>query len=234
MSAVKPTREGPAFPIPTQAEAPGDVDGDNVDWPTGGTSGDGIFELRNEGGQSFYHDLGNMGSATDVDPTNGNVQYGTLDDDCLVTLLAPGGDDASTVELWVTQDGTGAWVLTVDADGGSFAWDGATPAPDTTAGVTVRYVFERVPGSTNDWVGNLVGGTGGTGSAIEILDDGVSLTAGVTSIDFTGAGVAATAVGDAVTVAVGIWVPVMVEDVGTGLWYVTVTGDGDAVMTEVP
>ncbi len=31
-----------------------------------------------------------------------------------------------------------------------------------------------------------------------------------------------------------IWVPVMVEDGATGLWYVTVTGDGDAVMTEVP
>jgi hypothetical protein len=31
-----------------------------------------------------------------------------------------------------------------------------------------------------------------------------------------------------------IWVPVMTEDVGSGLWYVAVTGDGDAVMTEVP
>lgn len=28
--------------------------------------------------------------------------------------------------------------------------------------------------------------------------------------------------------------PVMVEDGGSGLWYVVVTGDGDAVMTEVP
>ncbi len=32
---------------------------------------------------------------------------------------------------------------------------------------------------------------------------------------------------------VSMFVPVMVEDVSTGLWYVTVTGDGDAVMTEV-
>ncbi len=31
-----------------------------------------------------------------------------------------------------------------------------------------------------------------------------------------------------------MWRPVMVEDGATGLWYVTVTGDGDAVMTEVP
>jgi hypothetical protein len=31
----------------------------------------------------------------------------------------------------------------------------------------------------------------------------------------------------------GIWVPVMTLDAGSGLWYVAVTGDGDAVMTEV-
>ncbi len=31
-----------------------------------------------------------------------------------------------------------------------------------------------------------------------------------------------------------MFVPVMVEDGASGLWYVTVTGDGDAVMTEVP
>ncbi len=34
--------------------------------------------------------------------------------------------------------------------------------------------------------------------------------------------------------ATSMFVPVMVEDGATGLWYVTVTGDGDAVMTEVP
>ena len=31
-----------------------------------------------------------------------------------------------------------------------------------------------------------------------------------------------------------IWVPVMTEDTSTGFWYVAVTGDGDAIMTEVP
>lgn len=36
------------------------------------------------------------------------------------------------------------------------------------------------------------------------------------------------------TPVTSLWAPVMVEDVGTGLWYVVVTGDGDAVMTEVP
>jgi hypothetical protein len=31
-----------------------------------------------------------------------------------------------------------------------------------------------------------------------------------------------------------MWVPVMTEDTSTGFWYVAVTGDGDAIMTEVP
>lgn len=34
--------------------------------------------------------------------------------------------------------------------------------------------------------------------------------------------------------ATSMWVPVMTEDTSTGFWYVVVTGDGDAVMTEVP
>jgi len=39
-------------------------------------------------------------------------------------------------------------------------------------------------------------------SALEVLDEGVSLTSAATSIDFVGDGVVATAVGDAVTVTV--------------------------------
>lgn len=43
---------------------------------------------------------------------------------------------------------------------------------------------------------------GGGGSALEVLDEGSSLSAGATSIDFTGAGVTASNVGDAITVSV--------------------------------
>lgn len=48
---------------------------------------------------------------------------------------------------------------------------------------------------------NITGGGGG-GSAITVKDEGVVLTAGVTSFDFVGGGVTATAVGNAVTVTV--------------------------------
>ena len=44
--------------------------------------------------------------------------------------------------------------------------------------------------------------TGGGGSDISVSDEGVLLTSGVTSFDFVGAGVTATAVGNAVTVTI--------------------------------
>lgn len=46
------------------------------------------------------------------------------------------------------------------------------------------------------------GSGGGGGSDIAVLDEGVNLTSAATSIDFVGAGVTATAVGDSVTVTI--------------------------------
>ena len=59
----------------------------------------------------------------------------------------------------MTQGGAGGFTLTIDAGGGgTFAWDGGTtPSPDTTAGVTVRYIAETIDAGAN-WVGDLVGG----------------------------------------------------------------------------
>lgn len=41
-------------------------------------------------------------------------------------------------------------------------------------------------------------------------------------------------VSDPISTPTTMWVPVMTEDVGTGIWYVVTDGDGNAVMTEVP
>lgn len=133
-----------------------------ISWDPGTVAGG--FELRDEGGQSDIFAHGSMGTTENLDPSDGNVHTGTLNANCTATLLQPSGSGAATIEFWVTQDGTGGRELTMAASGGSFTWDGGTPSPDTTAGVTVRYVFERIPGTTNDWIGNLVGGAA-TGSA---------------------------------------------------------------------
>jgi hypothetical protein len=59
------------------------------------------------------------------------------------------------LEFWITQNGTGGWTITWP---GSVTWDGGTPSPSLTAGVTVRYILETIDGGTN-WIGNLVGGS---------------------------------------------------------------------------
>ena len=129
----------------------------------GGSSGN--FELRNEGGQDQVMAHGNMGATENLDPTDGNVHTGTLDANCVLTLLAPTGTGASTIELWVTQDGTGGRTLSILASGGTFTWDGTTPTLPTDASTRFRLVFDHVPGTTNDWIGNVVGSSSSSSSS---------------------------------------------------------------------
>ena len=102
-------------------------------------------ELNIEGGQDVIKAHGSMGSTETFDPTDGNVHSGTLNADCTFTLNAPTGSGAATLEFWITQDGTGGWTITWP---GSVTWDGGAPSPDTTAGVTVRYILESLDGGT--------------------------------------------------------------------------------------
>lgn len=121
----------------------------------------GTFELVNEGGQDDLKSHGTMGATEDIDPTDGNVHYGTLDQDCTATILQPVGSGASTLEFWAQQDSTGGWDLTF-ASSGTVTQTGT---PDTTADTTVRWILDRVPGSTNDWVVTLAGSGGGSGAS---------------------------------------------------------------------
>ena len=70
---------------------------------------------------------------------------------------------------------------------------GPTGAGSTTPGPT---------GPTGDAGATGPTGPSGTGTNISVADEGSLLTSGVTSFDFTGSGVTATAVGNAVTVAI--------------------------------
>lgn len=135
----------------------------SLEVPDGGLTNDGGAALleygqRRHGGQDTIKAHGNMGATETFDPADGNVHTGTLNADCVVTLAQPVAAGAATIEAWFTQDATGGRALTMAAaGGGSFSWDGGTPAFDTTAGAVVRCVFERVPGTTNDWLGVAVG-----------------------------------------------------------------------------
>jgi hypothetical protein len=134
-------------------------------------AGGGFVTVDNGGGETIKaHPT--MGAAETFDPADGNLHTGTLTTDCTVTLAAPVGAAGATLEAWITQDGTGGHAISfVAAGGGTFLWDGATPTPDTSAGVTVRYLLERVPATSNDWVGNLAGGGGSSVAALDDLSD---------------------------------------------------------------
>ena len=115
------------------------------------TGGSG-FELNTEGGQSVIRAHGSMGSAETFDPTDGNVHTGTLNAACAITLGAPVGSGACTIEGWLTEDGTGGWGVTFA--GWSVTEQGTH---DTTAGTLSRFVAESVDGGTTGivtWVGS--------------------------------------------------------------------------------
>jgi hypothetical protein len=151
-------------------------------------SGTTNAELNYDGGQDVIKPHGSLGATATFDPADGNIHTGTLTANCTVTIAAPAGSGGATLELWITQDGTGGWTLTIVTAGGSFVWDGTAPSPSTAAGITVRYVLERIPATTNDWVGDLVGG-GGTVAALDDLSD-VTITTPITDdvLTYDGAG----------------------------------------------
>jgi hypothetical protein len=156
--------------------------------PSGATPAH-TYELGNEGGDPLFDSGGAMGATETIDPTDGNVLERTVNADVAVTMLPPSGS-AGSLLLWLTWAGDDHVVTFT----GSVIEIGS---PDPTDGATNLAVATTKDGGAT-WVVAWIGGA----PAIEILDEGVSLTTSPTSIDFVGAGVSAAAVGDAVTVTV--------------------------------
>jgi hypothetical protein len=158
--------------------------------------------------------------------------------------------------LWLTEDGTGGWTVTWP---GSVTEQGTH---DTTLSTTQRVILETIDGGTS-WIATWIG-SGGSAITIKnegtpLATAATSLDFVGPLVTASGAGAAKTvtitgALDDLTDVTIttpatsdrlryngslwvnstAMWVPVMVEDGATGLWYVAVTGDGDATMTEVP
>lgn len=141
----------------------------------------GLFVTRIAGGHETIKAHGTTGSTEPIDPADGNVHTMTLDASCTATIAAPSGSDASTMELWVTQNGTGGWVLTLAATGGSVTWEGSS-SHTTVAGETFRVVLERIPATTNDWIANLVG-SADTAAGVSADTTGYAHSAGATVQD---------------------------------------------------
>lgn len=217
------------------------------------------FVTKTDGGLETVDAHGATGATETIDLASGNWHSLTLNADCAITVSGFTAATGCSILVKVTQDGTGGWAITWDADI-IFAGD---DQPAQGVDEVSWFVLASDEGDGTIY-GFPVGG--GSGSALTVKDEGSSLDTAVTSVDVTGAWGTATNVGHAVTLAIParalddltdatiatpatgdrlrysgsawvnsplMWVPVMVEDAATGLWYVVVTGDGDAVMTEV-
>lgn len=118
-------------------------------------SGSDDFLLKYEGGQDAIKAHGSMGSTETIDPTDGNVHTGTLNADCTITLGAPSGSGACTLELWITEDSTGGWDIT---------WPGSVTEQgthDTAMSTTQRVILESIDGGTS-WIATWIGASAAT------------------------------------------------------------------------
>lgn len=91
---------------------------------------------------------------------------------------------------------TGVVAIANGGTGQTTANDAFNALAPSQTGNSGKYLTTN--GTTTSWATV----TGGGGSAVEVKDEGTSLTTGVTSLNFTGAGVTATASGNDVTVAI--------------------------------
>lgn len=125
---------------------------DNLDAPVG-------FVTKALGGQETVFDHGDTGATETVDPADGNVHLLRLDDDCTITLTAPGHSDACAILVRLQQDGTGGWTVTWP---GSVEWpDGVAPTLSTDPDA-VDFVSLITTDDGTIWFGLAAGGGGGT------------------------------------------------------------------------
>jgi hypothetical protein len=122
-----------------------------------GTSPDSFLRTT-LGGLDVVQALGTLGATETVDLVNGNVFWGTLDQDCTLTFVGWTNLRGATIRVELIQDGTGGWTPTFTG----VTWIGGTPTWDTTAGtVTHAVLFSRDGGTT---IYGAVVGAGGSSS----------------------------------------------------------------------
>jgi hypothetical protein len=103
----------------------------------------------------LVHAVGNSGTALTIDAssTSGWVKTITLTGNCTFTLTGAAAGRATTLELVLTQDGTGSRTVTWPA---AVKWAGGAPTLTTTANATDRVVMTTYNAGTT-WYADLVG-----------------------------------------------------------------------------
>lgn len=103
----------------------------------------------------IVHAVGNSGVSLTLDAaaTAGYVKTITLTANCTFTLTGASAGQATTLELILTQDGTGSRTATWPA---SVKWAGGAPTLSTAAGAVDRLVLTTYNAGTT-WYGDLIG-----------------------------------------------------------------------------
>jgi hypothetical protein len=103
----------------------------------------------------IVHAVGNSGVTLTLDAAAaaGYVKTITLTANCTFTLTGAGSSQATTLELVLTQDGTGSRAVTWPA---SVKWAGGAPTLSTAAGAVDRVVLTTYNAGTT-WYGDLIG-----------------------------------------------------------------------------
>lgn len=103
----------------------------------------------------MVHSVGNSGTSLTITANDsGTTKLITLNGNCTFTLAGATNGELCSLELTLTQDGTGNRVVTWPA---SVKWpDGTEPELSTAAGAIDRVVLSTYNGGTA-WYGDLVG-----------------------------------------------------------------------------
>lgn len=96
---------------------------------------------------------GNSGTALTINYTNGTVQTVTMTGNCTFALTGATSGIACSLELVLTQDGTGSRTATWPA---AVKWSGGAPVLSTTAAAVDRILLTTYNGGTT-WYGDLIG-----------------------------------------------------------------------------
>jgi hypothetical protein len=215
---------------PPTAVATGDVSHILLHSRDGGTTIWGWTANGGGGADKSLEIVAASGSTETIDVSVARSYEITLTADCTFTLTGAVAGEAWFVTVARRQGAGAPWLETWP---GSVIWPGGVaPVLSTTADDVDFATLVSFDGGTV-WFGFPAGGGGG--SAIEVLDEGVSLTAALASMNFVGNGVTATTSGDDVTVTIPggatgsdtqMWRPVM-DGLGN---VVTDSGTGEAIM----
>jgi hypothetical protein len=143
-----------------------------------------------------YQAHGNTGTTETFDAAIG-WHSATLNDDCTFTLTGAPAGTVSSLFLELTQDGTGGRTITLPASVVNKAELEADQ--DTTLSTTSFLVLLSRDGGTT-WYGGWWGQS--SGSDLTVEDEGTPLATAATTLDFVGAGVAASGTGAEKTITI--------------------------------